>query len=101
MKNRILKLIMFPILGTALHLSAAQQTPNIDKLAKEGMRFTDANTPASICGPTRYAFLTGRYAWRGVMKHSVLSPPGRALHGRGGGRIAGSAASAGWRDMRM
>ncbi len=51
------------------------KTPHIDKLAEEGMRFTDASTPASVCSPTRYAFLTGRYAWRGVMKHSVLSPP--------------------------
>lgn len=40
------------------------KTPNIDRLAKEGRRFTDAHSTASVCTPTRYAFLTGRYAWR-------------------------------------
>ena len=40
------------------------RTPHINLLAKEGMRFTDASTPSSLCSPTRYAFLTGRYAWR-------------------------------------
>jgi arylsulfatase A len=39
-------------------------TPNIDRLAKEGMRFTDAHTPAPVCGPSRYGLLTGRYPWR-------------------------------------
>lgn len=39
-------------------------TPNIDRLAAQGMRFTDANTPSSVCSPTRYAVLTGRYNWR-------------------------------------
>jgi len=39
-------------------------TPNIDKLASGGMMFTDAHTPSTVCSPTRYALLTGRYAWR-------------------------------------
>ena len=39
-------------------------TPNIDKLASEGLVFTDAHAPASICGPSRYGVLTGRYSWR-------------------------------------
>ena len=39
-------------------------TPNMDKLASQGMRFTDAHTPSTVCSPTRYAVLTGRYAWR-------------------------------------
>jgi arylsulfatase A len=51
------------------------RTPNIDRLAKEGMQFLDANAPGSVCTPTRYALLTGRYAWRGRLKHGVLSPP--------------------------
>ena len=38
--------------------------PNIDRLAKEGMRFTDAHAPGSICVPTRYGLLTGRYPFR-------------------------------------
>jgi len=48
------------------------KTPNIDSLATEGMRFTDAHSPHSVCTPTRYAVLTGRYAWRGRLKSKVL-----------------------------
>lgn len=40
------------------------RTPNLDRLAHEGARFTDAHATASVCTPTRYALLTGRYAWR-------------------------------------
>lgn len=47
-------------------------TPNIDKLAKEGIRFTDAHTPSSVCTPTRYGLLTGRYCWRTELKSGVL-----------------------------
>ncbi len=39
-------------------------TPNLDRLAKEGLRFTDAHCAASTCTPSRYAMLTGEYAWR-------------------------------------
>ncbi len=48
-------------------------TPNIDRLAAEGRRFTDANTPSSVCSPTRYALLTGRYCWRTALKFETLS----------------------------
>ncbi|MFO1020224.1 MAG: arylsulfatase [Planctomycetales bacterium] len=40
-------------------------TPNIDRLAREGMRFTDAHAAGSVCIPSRYGLLTGRYPWRG------------------------------------
>lgn len=40
------------------------KTPNLDRLARQGLRFTDAHSTASVCTPTRYAYLTGRYAWR-------------------------------------
>ncbi len=40
------------------------KTPNLDRLASQGCRFTDAHSTASVCTPTRYAFLSGRYAWR-------------------------------------
>jgi arylsulfatase A len=49
------------------------RTPNCDRLAREGLRFTDANTPSSVCSPTRYALLTGRYCWRTPLKRGVLS----------------------------
>jgi arylsulfatase A-like enzyme len=44
--------------------SSALRTPNLDKLATEGMRFTDAHTAAAVCTPTRYGVLTGRYPAR-------------------------------------
>lgn len=40
------------------------QTPNIDRIAEEGIAFTDAHTAAAICGPSRYGLMTGRYPWR-------------------------------------
>lgn len=48
------------------------QTPAVDRLAREGMRFTDAHTPSAVCTPTRYGILTGRYAWRTRLKYRVL-----------------------------
>ncbi len=48
-------------------------TPNLDSLARDGMTFTDAHTPSSVCTPTRYALLTGRYAWRSRLKRGVLN----------------------------
>lgn len=49
-------------------------TPNIDKLAEQGMRFTDAHSPSSVCTPTRYGILTGRYCWRTRLDKWVLHP---------------------------
>jgi arylsulfatase A-like enzyme len=49
------------------------RTPNLDRIAKEGIRFTDANTPSSVCSPSRYAVLTGRYCWRTSLKYEVLA----------------------------
>ena len=40
------------------------QTPHIDRLAREGLRFTNAHAPSATCTPSRYALLTGEYAWR-------------------------------------
>ncbi len=48
------------------------QTPAIDRLAREGRRFTDASTPSSVCMPTRYALLTGRYCWRSRLNHGEV-----------------------------
>lgn len=47
-------------------------TPNLDRLAAEGMRFTDAHSASSVCTPTRYSVLTGRYAWRTQLQSGVL-----------------------------
>jgi arylsulfatase A len=49
------------------------RTPNLDRLARQGIRFTDANTPSSVCSPSRYALLTGRYCWRTSLQFEVLA----------------------------
>ncbi|MDH3583255.1 MAG: sulfatase-like hydrolase/transferase [Phycisphaerae bacterium] len=48
------------------------KTPHIDRIAKEGIRFTNAHTPSAVCTPTRYGLLTGRYPWRSYLKKEVL-----------------------------
>jgi len=55
------------------------RTPHIDRIAQKGMRFTNAYTPASICSPTRYGFLTGRYPWRSDLKYGVTHIFGELL----------------------
>lgn len=47
-------------------------TPSIDRLARGGMRFTDAHTSSAVCTPTRYGLLTGRYNWRTTLQNGVL-----------------------------
>ena len=47
-------------------------TPNLNKLSEQGIMFMDAHTPSSICTPTRYGLLTGRYCWRSSLKRGVL-----------------------------
>lgn len=49
-------------------------TPRMDRLAGEGVRFTDAHSPSALCSPTRYGLLTGRYAWRTRLQKFVLMP---------------------------
>lgn len=55
------------------------KTPFIDQLADEGVMFTDAHTSSSVCTPTRYGILTGRYNWRSTLKSGVLSGYSKAL----------------------
>ncbi len=49
------------------------QTPHIDKIADQGMTFTDAHSGSSVCTPTRYGLLTGRYSWRTRLQSGVVS----------------------------
>ncbi len=46
------------------------QTPNLDRLAAQGMRFTDAHSSSGICSPSRFALLTGTYHWR--RQHGIV-----------------------------
>jgi arylsulfatase A len=54
-------------------------TPQIDRIAKEGIMFTDAHSNSSVCTPTRYGILTGRYCWRTVLEQGVLNGYSKAL----------------------
>jgi arylsulfatase A-like enzyme len=47
-------------------------TPHMDRIGREGVVFTDAHTPSSVCTPTRYGTLTGRYNWRSKLQSGVL-----------------------------
>ncbi len=58
--------------GEPSHMGGLIPTPALDKMADEGMRFTDAHTSSSVCTPTRYGILTGRYNWRSRLKSGVL-----------------------------
>ena len=53
--------------------AALIRTPHLDRLAREGRRFTEAYTPSSVCTPTRYALLTGRYCWRTSLNHGGVA----------------------------
>ena len=54
-------------------------TPNIDRLAAEGVRATNCHAASAVCTPSRYALMTGRYAWRGPLKSFVLMGHGPSL----------------------
>ncbi|MDP7012597.1 MAG: sulfatase-like hydrolase/transferase [Verrucomicrobiota bacterium] len=58
---------------------AKVSTPNIDRLASSGMRFTDAHSPSTVCTPTRYSLLTGRMAFRNGMKGVFTGAGGPCL----------------------
>lgn len=58
---------------------ALLRTPNINRLANEGVRFTQAYTTGSVCSPTRYGLLTGRYSWRTRLKKGVINSYDPAL----------------------
>jgi arylsulfatase A-like enzyme len=54
-------------------------TPNLNRMAEEGITFTDAHTPSAVCTPTRYGLLTGRYCWRSRLKRGVQNGYGSPL----------------------
>lgn len=64
---------------SAFNENSKIQTPHLDTLALQGMRFTDAHTSSAVCTPTRYGILTGRYNWRTRLKRGVLSGKSDAL----------------------
>lgn len=56
---------------SCLNKDAKWKTPNLDQLAAQGMRCTDAHSSSAVCTPSRYSVLTGRYNWRSTLKKGV------------------------------
>ena len=53
--------------------------PNVDRLAREGMVFTDAHSSSAVCSPSRYSVLTGRYNWRSSLQSGIVGLYGDPL----------------------
>lgn len=62
-----------------LNPNAKFQTPNLDRLASEGISFTNAHCSDTVCTPSRYGLLTGRYCWRTTKKTGVMVAEGKCL----------------------
>ena len=73
----------------ALNEACKIKTPNIDRIARQGVAFTDAHSSSSVSTPTRYGILTGRYNWRSDLKRGVLNGYSKALIPAGRTTMAG------------
>lgn len=62
-----------------LNPEAKFETPNLDRMAEEGILFTNAHSADAVCTPSRYSLLTGRYCWRTVKKRGVLGAEAECL----------------------
>ncbi len=71
-------------------------TPNMDKLAAEGVRFTDAHSSSGCCSPSRYTLLTGRYHWRTRLQQGIVDVWGKPLISQDRLTIASMAKSQGY-----
>lgn len=58
--------------GDPAYAGGKVPTPAIDRIANEGMKFTDAHSTSAVCSPTRYSIITGRYSWRSRLKKGTL-----------------------------
>ncbi len=72
-------------------------TPNIDRLAAQGMRFTDAHSSSGVCSPSRYTLLTGRYHWRTRLQSGIVKVFGEPTISPDRLTIAGLAKQHGYR----
>ena len=64
---------------SAMNPEAKFETPHFDRLAHEGIAFTNAHSADSVCTPSRYGLLTGRYPWRTIRKRGVMGAEGKCL----------------------
>ncbi|WEK17687.1 MAG: arylsulfatase [Candidatus Pedobacter colombiensis] len=73
---------------SSLNKESKINTPNLDKMISNGIYFTDAHSNSSVCTPTRYGILTGRYAFRSSLKKGVLHGYSPALIEKGRPTVA-------------
>lgn len=85
--------------GDVQHLNPGSKipTPNLNRLAASGVTFSDAHSPSSVCTPTRYGLLTGRYCWRSSLKKGVLGGYSKPLLEPGRLTLANLLKKAGYR----
>lgn len=81
------------------HPPSKVPTPHIDALAAEGVRFTDAHAAAAVCTPSRYALLTGAYAWRTRLQRGVIGGYAPSLIEPGTPTLASVLRAAGYRTL--
>lgn len=86
---------------SCLNPDAKFQTPNLDRLAREGVTFTNAHSSDSVCTPSRYGLLTGRYSWRTRLKTGVMTAEGECLIEDGRTTIADLLKRAGYRTAMI
>lgn len=76
-------------------------TPHLDRLAAEGMRFTDGHSSSGVCSPSRYALLTGRYHWRTRLQTGIVGVFGEPLIAPDRLTLAGLAKQHGYRTAAI
>ncbi len=76
-------------------------TPHLDRLAAEGMRFTDGHSSSGVCSPSRYALLTGRYHWRTRLQNGIVGVFGEPLIAPDRLTVAGLAKRHGYRTAAI
>ncbi len=86
---------------SALNPESRFQTRNLDRLVRGGMAFTDAHAPDTVCTPSRYGLLTGRYAWRTRLKRGVMGAEGVGLIANGRTTLASLLNDAGYRTAMV
>lgn len=81
--------------------ATAYATPVLDSLARQGRLFTDAHATSSVCTPSRYSLLTGRYPWRSPLRSRVLGGTDGALIDGGTSTLAHALGGAGYRTAAI
>ena len=79
-----------------LNSASTIPTPHLNRMAAQGMTFTDAHSPSAVCTPTRYGLLTGRYCWRSRLKQGVLGGYSEPLLEPGRSTVANMLKDAGY-----